>query len=72
MALVDSEPFSGRENSAFANLIPLLGSCLVAGTKLEGKREPLRAALAEALYQRMANPGESVTQSATPSPALQK
>jgi hypothetical protein len=72
MALVDSEPFSDRENSAFANLIPVLGPCLVAGTKLEGKREPLRAALAEALYQRMANPGEGVPQPAAASQASQK
>lgn len=60
MTLVDSEPFSGAEGAAFGNLVPLLGPCLVAGTKLEGKREPLRAALAEALYQRLANPGESI------------
>lgn len=65
MALIDSEPFSDRENIAFGNLVPAMGPCLVAGAKLEGKREPLRAALAEALYQRATNPGESVAQPAT-------
>ena len=60
MALLDTTPQSTAEGAAFSNLIPYLGPCLVAGTKLEGAREPLRAALAEALYQRMENPAESV------------
>lgn len=60
MALMGSEPHSDQENSAFKTLLPAMGPCLVAGTKLTGKREPLRAALAEALYQRLANPAESV------------
>jgi hypothetical protein len=59
LALIDSEPFSNAEATAFGNLIPSLGPCLRAGTKLEGKKEPLRAALSEALYQRLANPAES-------------
>lgn len=59
MALVESAPFSDEENAAFGNLIPIMGSCLRVGTKLDAKREPLRAALAEALYQRMANPAEA-------------
>jgi hypothetical protein len=58
--LLDTQPFSDAEGAAFGNLMPYMGPCLRAGTKLEGKREPLRAALAEALYQRLANPGESV------------
>ena len=58
MALVRTEPFSGEENAALGNLIPAMGPCLVAGAKLDAKREPLRAALADALYQRIANPSE--------------
>jgi hypothetical protein len=61
MALVRAEPFSDEENFAFGNLIPAMGPCLVAGAKLDAKREPLRAALAEALYQRLMNPAENVT-----------
>jgi hypothetical protein len=43
----------------FGGLVPFMGPCLRAGTKIEGKR-PLRAALAEALYQRFTNPRESI------------
>ena len=60
MTLVESEPFTDAENAAFGNLVPFMGPCLTAGTTLGAKREPLRAALAEALYQRVENPGESV------------
>ena len=63
MALVGSEPFSGGEDAAFGSLMPAMGQCLVAGTKLDAKREPLRAALAEALYQRVTNPNESLAAS---------
>jgi hypothetical protein len=58
IALVDAQPFSDAEGTAFGSLVPYMGPCLRAGTKLEGKREPLRAALAEALYQRFTNPSE--------------
>ena len=60
VALIDTEPFSPSEGAAFGNLIPSMGPCLRAGTKLDGRREPLRAALAEALYQRMIDPSASI------------
>lgn len=65
LALIDTEASSSAEDAAFGALIPALGPCLVAGTKLDAKREPLRAALAEALYQRWAHPEENA------SPAVQ-
>jgi hypothetical protein len=68
-ALINSEPFSGDEDSAFGTLIPVLGPCLVAGTKLDARREPLRAALAEALYQRAFHPEENVPSAAPDSQA---
>lgn len=66
MALLDTSPQSTGEGAAFSNLIPYMGPCLVVGAKLEGAREPLRAALAEALYQRLANPSESVAAATAP------
>lgn len=53
LTLMKAEPYTDAEQSAFGALVPSFGPCLTAGTKLEGKREPLRAALAEALYQRV-------------------
>jgi len=66
LALLDSAPYSPGEGTAFANLVPYMGPCLRAGTKLAGAREPLRAALAEALYQRLENPSEDVASATAP------
>jgi len=71
MLLVDSDPTSGAETAAFSGLLPYMGPCLRAGTKPEGKREPLRAALAEALYQRLKNPGESLAGTRSKAPQAQ-
>jgi hypothetical protein len=68
MTLIGAEAFSDEENVALGNLIPLMGPCLVAGTKLDAKREPLRAALAEALYQRVFHPEEAAQPAPEPAP----
>ena len=56
MALIRAAPYSEAESNAFGELGPSLGACLQAGTKVDANRQTLRAALADALYQRVANP----------------
>ena len=56
VTLIRTQPYSDGEGAAFAALSPTLGACLVAGAKLDANRQALRAALADALYQRIANP----------------
>ena len=59
--LIRTEPGSAEENSALSGLSPALTKCLSAGTRLDASREGLRAALADALYQRLNNPSLSQT-----------
>ena len=56
LALLNTDPYSDAEGAAFAAIVPHMGACLRAGVKLTGNRQSLRAALADALYQRVANP----------------
>jgi len=56
LALARSVPTSKEESAAFTALGPNLGACLRAGTKLQASRQALRAALSEALYQRLNAP----------------
>lgn len=56
--LIRSEHSSKDESAAFAGLVDNLGKCLRAGTRLQASRPALRAALAEALYQRINAPAE--------------
>jgi hypothetical protein len=49
-------PTTPEEGQAFAALSPDMGKCLRAGTKLQANRQSLRAALAEALFQRLNAP----------------
>ncbi len=65
VALIATAPYSDKERSAIGTIAPTLGSCLVAGAKVDANRQSLRAALADALYQRIANPQETAP-SATP------
>lgn len=59
-ALVQTAPRSDDENSAIAAMSPSLTKCLSAGTRLDASREALRAALADALYERLNNPALSL------------
>lgn len=59
-ALIQTSPGTSDENSAISALSPALTKCLSAGTRLDASREALRAALADALYQRLNNPSLSL------------
>jgi hypothetical protein len=59
-ALIRTEPGNPDENAAIAAMAPNLGRCLGAGTRLDASRQALRAALADALYQRVSNPSLSL------------
>jgi hypothetical protein len=49
--------YSKEEATAFGAVMPNLGTCLRVGAKLQANRQALRAALADALYQRLTRPG---------------
>ena len=55
-ALILTVPTTPDEGQAFAALSADMGKCLRAGTKLQANRQSLRAALAEALFQRLNAP----------------
>ncbi len=59
LQLVRSAPATGEEDAAVGAIAPALTKCLSAGTRLQANRTALRAALAEALYQRLNNPALS-------------
>ena len=59
-ALIETSPGTADENAALSALSPALTKCLSAGTRLDASREALRAALADALYQRLNNPSLSL------------
>ena len=56
--LIRTEHSSKDESAAFEGLFDDLGKCLRAGSRLQASRPALRAALAEALYQRINAPAE--------------
>ena len=51
-AMLGTEPYGAAESTAMGALTAEFGRCLRAGAKLRANRQALRAALAEALYQR--------------------
>lgn len=59
LALIATEPNSFRESYTLGDLQPWLAKCLSAGSRVEADRIALRAALADALYQRLRNPALS-------------
>jgi len=60
-ALIKTSVGGGDESDAITALGPNLTKCLGAGTRLDASRQALRAALADALYQRLSNPQLSMT-----------
>lgn len=64
MALIRTTPGSAEESAAIGAMSPRLTKCLSAGTRLDASRQGLRAALADALYQRLANPALSTPKAA--------
>jgi hypothetical protein len=61
LAVIKTEPGSSDESAAISAMSPSLAKCLSAGTRLDAGRQALRAALADALYQRLSNPSLSLT-----------
>jgi hypothetical protein len=55
-AVLATDAYSKEEAAAFGAVMPNLGTCLRAGAKLQANRQALRAALADALYQRLTRP----------------
>ena len=60
MAVVRSAPGFAAESAAFTALSPAMTKCLAAGTRLNATPQALRAALADALYQRVNNPAPAM------------
>jgi hypothetical protein len=54
--LIKTSPGGGDERDAITALGPNLTKCLGVGTRLDASRQALRAALADALYQRLSKP----------------
>lgn len=57
--ILATQGYSNEERAAFGAVAPSLGNCLRAGAKLQANRQALRAALADALYQRVTRPAPS-------------
>jgi hypothetical protein len=60
LAMIATAPGSSQESWALGNISPWLGKCLAAGAQLHSDRAALRAALADALYQRVRDPELSI------------
>lgn len=67
-SLIKSEPYSGGEGVAFGKLGVQFGPCLRVNAKLQANRQALRAALAEALFQRVYAPAPVVAVPTAPAP----
>lgn len=63
--------YSKEEVAAFGALMSSLGTCLRAGAKLQANHQALRAALADALYQRLTKPAPTAQLAAAEARAQQ-
>jgi len=64
LALTRTRPTSAEENAAFGALMDNFGKCLRSGVKLQASRQALRAALSDALFQRLSAPAPAPTAAA--------
>ena len=60
--LMNTRSGSGEEDAAFDGMAAALTKCLSAGTRVDVSRQAIRAALADALYQRQSNPSLSMAE----------
>ena len=60
--ILATSAYSKEEAAAFGSVMPSLGPCLRAGAKLQANRQALRAALADALYQRLTRPAPAASE----------
>ena len=60
--LINTRSGSGEEAAAFDGMGAALAKCLSSGTRVDVSRQAIRAALADALYQRLNNPSLSVAE----------
>ena len=69
VAMLRTEAYSKEERAAFGAITPNLATCLRVGAKLQANRQALRAALADALYQRVMRPAPVAPEPAAPATA---
>ncbi|HEX5238498.1 MAG TPA: hypothetical protein VFW39_08555 [Sphingomicrobium sp.] len=62
IGLIRTTPGTTDESNAISGMSTALTKCLSAGMRLDASRGALRAALADALYQRLSNPALSLAQ----------
>ena len=63
VGIMATRGYSKEEGAAFGAVVPSIGTCLRVGAKMQANKQSLRAALADALYQRLRTPAPSAESS---------